>query len=103
MLADSDMSPVYTLPFVLHVCTSVHEIQQQLAAKEAEWRQKEENNREKDEVIREKSATIRAQQTKIQQLRNQLAVPQQVSWHTSLVYTPALLLFMVSNHGLQSE
>ena len=62
------------------------EIRQQLAAKEAECRQKDESNREKDEalrlkdeVIREKSATIRAQQAEIQELRDQLAVPQQVS------------------------
>ena len=82
------------------VCTSVCEIQQQLAAKEAECRQKDESNREKDEVIRGKSTTIREQQAEIEWL---LAVSQQVSWHTSLVYTPTLLPFMVSNHGLQSE
>ena len=40
---------------------------------------KDEYLREKDEVIREKSATIRAQQAEIQQLRDQLAVSQQVS------------------------
>ena len=62
------------------------EMRHQLAAKEAECRQKAESNREKDEalrlkneVIREKSATIRAQQAEFQQLRDQLAVPQQVS------------------------
>ena len=69
------------------------EVRQQLAAKEAECRQKDEINmkkddvirekdeviREKDEMIREKSATIRAQQFEIQQLRDQLAVSQQVS------------------------
>ena len=82
------------------VCTFGCEIQQQLAAKEEECRQKDESNKEKDEVIREKSATIQEQQAEIQWL---LAVSQQVSWHTSLVYTPTLLPFMVSNHGLQSE
>ena len=54
-------------------------------------------------MIREKNATIQAQQAEIQQLRDQLAVSEQVSWHTSLVCTPALLPFMVSNHGLQTE
>ena len=77
MLADSDMSPLYTLPLVL--CALVCEIRQQLAAKEGECRQKDERNREKDEVIREKSAAIQAQQAKIQQLRDQLAVFKQVS------------------------
>ena len=62
------------------------EIRQQLAAKEAECRQKDESNREKDEalkemdkVIRRKSATVQTQQAEIQQLRDQLAVSQQVS------------------------
>ena len=49
----------------------VSEIQQQLVAKEAECRQSK-------EVVREKSATIGAQEVKIQQLRDQLAVPQKV-------------------------
>ena len=68
---------------------------QQLAAKEAECRQKDESNREKDEVIREKSATIRAQQAEIQQLRDQLAVSHKMSWHT-LEYTPASLPWLNS-------
>ena len=69
------------------------EIQQQLAVKEAECRQKDKINREKDESlwlkdealkekeaeVRRKSATIRTQQAEIQQLRDQLGVPQQVS------------------------
>ena len=69
------------------------EIWQQLAAKEAKCRQKDEINRdedealwlkdealkEKEEEVRRKSETIRAQQAEIQQLRDQLAVPQQVS------------------------
>ena len=69
------------------------EIRQQLAAKEAKCRQKDEINRDKDEAlwlkdealkekeeeVRRKSANIRAQQAEIQQLRDQLAVPQQVS------------------------
>ena len=62
------------------------EIRQQLAAKEAECRQKDESNREKhealkemDKVIRRKSATVQTQQAEIQQLRDQLAVSQQVS------------------------
>ena len=69
------------------------EIRQQLAAKEAKCRQKDEINRDKDEAlwlkdealkekeeeVQRKSATIRAQQAEIQQLRDQLAVPQQVS------------------------
>ena len=62
------------------------EIRQQLAAKEVECRQKDESNREKDEalkemdkVIRRKSATVQTQQAEIQQLRDQLAVSQQVS------------------------
>ena len=67
-------------------------LHQQLAAKEAEVRQSE-------EVVREKNATIRAQQAEIQRLRDQPVVSLKVSWHTSLVYTPALLPFMGSNHG----
>ena len=62
------------------------EIRQQLAAKEEECRQKDESNREKDEalkekdeVIRRKTATVQTQQAEIQRLRDQLAVPQQVS------------------------
>ena len=61
------------------VCISVHEIWQELAAKEAECKQKDKSNREKDEVIREKSATIQTQQAEIQQLRDQLAVFHKVS------------------------
>ena len=102
----------------------ISEIRQQLAAKEAECRQKDEIHREmgkslrlkdemirnKDEVIREKdealkekqeavkkkSVTIREHQAEFQQLRDQPAVSQQVSLHTSLVYTCPM-------HGLQSE
>ncbi len=62
------------------------EIRQQLAAKEEECRQKDESNREKDEalkekdeVIRRKTAIVQTQQAEIQRLRDQLAVPQQVS------------------------
>ena len=92
MLADSDMSPVSTLPLVLCALV-ICEIQQQLAAKEAECKRKDESNRkkdgvirekdeslkEKDNVIREKAATIQAQQAEIKRLRDQLAVSQKVS------------------------
>jgi len=71
----------------------VSEIQQQLAAKEAEGRQKVESSREKneslwrkdealkekEEEVRKKNATIQTQQAEIQQLRDQLAVSPQVS------------------------
>ena len=111
-----------------HVAAPIGHLRQQLSAKEEECRQKDEVIRQKDEVIREKdeekdevirekdevlkekngviiekSGTIRAQQSEIQQLRDQLAESQKVSRHNSLVYTPALLPFMGSNHGLQSE
>ena len=69
----------------------ISEILRQLAAKEAECRQKDKNNREKDGVIRENGATIRAQQTEIQRVRDLLVVSLKVSWYTSLVYTPTLL------------
>ena len=106
-----------TLPGGSHVAAPIEHLQQQLSAKEEECRQKDEMIREKDkvirekdealkkkdEVIREKSATNRAQLAEIQRLRDQLAVPRKVSRHTSLVYTPAPLLFMVSNLGLQSK
>ena len=55
----------------------VSEIQQQLEVKKAECTQS-------DEVVREKSATIRAQQAEIQRLRDQLAMSQKVSSHTSI-------------------
>ena len=61
-----------TLPQGSHVAGPIELLQKQLFAKEEECRQK-------DEVIREKNATIRAQQAEIQQLRDQLAVSQQVS------------------------
>ena len=57
----------------------ISEIRRQLAAKEAECRQRDENNREKDGVIRENGATIRAQQTEIQRVRDLLVVSQKVS------------------------
>ncbi len=71
----------------------ISEIRQQLAAKEAECTQKDGINRDKDESlwlkdealkekeeeVRKKSATIQAQQAEIQQLRDQMTVPQQVS------------------------
>ena len=82
-----------TLPRGSHVAAPIEHLRQQLAAKEDECRQKAEVIREKDKVIREKdkvlkeneeavrekSATIHALQAEIQQLRDQLAVPQKVS------------------------
>ena len=40
---------------------------------------KDEALKEKEEEVRKKSATIQAQQAEIQQLRDQMTVPQQVS------------------------
>ena len=82
-----------TLPQGSHVAGPIELLQKQLFVKEEELRQKDEvigekekmireNSKamnEKDKVIKEKSATIRAQQAEIQQLRDQLAVSQQVS------------------------
>ena len=51
-------------------------IRQQLAAKEAECRHSE-------EVVRQKSATTRERQADFP-LKDQPAMPQKVSWHTSI-------------------
>ena len=89
-----------SLPTGSHVVAPIEQLRQQLSAKEEECRQKDKVIREKDvvineirqqlaakeeecrqkyEVVGEKSAPIQAQQVEIQQLRDQLAVPQKVS------------------------
>ena len=68
-----------SLPTGGQVAASIEQLRQQLSAKEEECRQKDEMIRQKDEEVREKTATIRAQQTEIQRLRDQPAVPQKVS------------------------
>ena len=68
-----------SLPTGGQVAASIEQLRQQLSAKKEECRQKDEMIRQKDEEVREKTATIRAQQTEIQRLRDQPAVPQEVS------------------------
>ena len=67
-----------SLPTGGQVAASIEQLRQQLSAKKEECRQKDEMIRQKDEEVREKTATIRAQQTEIQRLRDQPAVPQKV-------------------------
>ena len=75
-----------TLPRGSPIAAPIEWPRQQLSAKEEECRQtdlalmlKNEALKENEEAVREKSATIRGQQAKIQWLRDQLTVPQQVS------------------------
>ena len=82
-----------TLPRGGHVFAPIEQLRQQLSAKEEECRQKDEVIREKDKALREKDkalqvkdtatqdfhSTLHSQPAKIEPLRGQLAVAEQVS------------------------